>query len=200
MTYEYISLGRTFFCGPAIVVSDRPDLIELFAPVGYMGLRRTLADGSLMPRVVSAERFAGFDHALTPSWRSGGDGLLLVRPGDLHAVHLSWSTGGAVARFYVNLQSPLQRTSTGFATTDHFLDIVVDADRSWRWKDEDELRQALHVGRISRHDAEAVRADGESVIADIEARRWPFDDTYQNWAPDPAWPIPAIPDDWTERT
>lgn len=200
VTYEYVSLGRTFFCGPAIVMADDPDRAELFAPTGYRALRRTRADGTPLPRVVSVAEFAHLDHVLTPTWRSSGDGLLVVRSGDLHAVHVAWSASGAVERFYVNLQSPLQRTRTGFATTDHFLDIVVDADRRWRWKDEDELEQAVHVGRMTAHEADAVRAEGERVVAEIEAQCWPFDDSYEGWKPDPAWPVPAIPETWAEWT
>jgi hypothetical protein len=39
----------------------------------------------------------------------------------------------------VNLQEPFRRSQFGFETMDLALDVIVEADRSWRWKDEDEL-------------------------------------------------------------
>ena len=43
------------------------------------------------------------------------------------------------AGWYVNLQKPFRRTARGFETMDLMLDLVVEVDRSWWWKDEDEL-------------------------------------------------------------
>ncbi len=90
-------------------------------------------------------------------------------------------------------------TADGFATTDHFLDIVVDADLNWAWKDEDELEEAVAVGRLTIGAARAVRSEGDRVVASIEARHWPFDGSFDTWRPDPAWPIPEIPADWNDE-
>ena len=92
----------------------------------------------------------------------------------------------------MNLQEPLERITRGFTTRDHFLDILVAPDLSWEWKDEDELEQAVEVGRMMRNEANAVRREGERLVKDIEARRFPFDGSLRDWKPDPWWLVPTI--------
>ena len=48
--------------------------------------------------------------------------------------------------WYVNLQAPLVIRGDRFDTTDWALDIMVDPDGSWRWKDEDEFVRAIELG------------------------------------------------------
>ena len=40
------------------------------------------------------------------------------------------------------------------------------------------------------------RAEGERVIARVEAGQSPFDSEWLDWRPDPAWPLPTLPLDW----
>jgi len=96
------------------------------------------------------------------------------------------------------LQDPVHRVATGFDTGDHVLDLDVGPDLRWRWKDEDEFAIAQQIGRFTPDQAAAIRAEGERVIADIEARRWPFDGSLLDWRPDPSWPVPSVPDAWSE--
>jgi len=44
-----------------------------------------------------------------------------------------------------------------------------------------------------------IRAEGERVIADIEAARFPFDGTWCDFRPDPAWPTPVLPSTGWDR-
>ena len=41
-----------------------------------------------------------------------------------------------------------------------------------------------------------VRREGERIIAEVEARTWPFNAGFESWRPDPAWTVPALPDGW----
>jgi predicted RNA-binding protein associated with RNAse of E/G family len=79
---------------------------------------------------------------------------------------------------------------------DQELDITISPSLTWRWKDEDKFEERVEHGLLSRAEAEAVRREGEAVIADLEARRRPFDEPWPVWRPDPSWPIPSLPDDW----
>jgi predicted RNA-binding protein associated with RNAse of E/G family len=81
---------------------------------------------------------------------------------------------------------------------DHLLDVVIDPDLSWRWKDEEELEEAVRLGLLTRQAADGIRAEGERVIAQLEAREPPFCDGWERWRPDPAWPIPELPAGWDE--
>ena len=59
-------------------------------------------------------------------WR---DDLVRVKyAGDAHAYYAMWK-GGRFHRWYINLESPYERTPVGVDFTDHVLDIVVHARR-----------------------------------------------------------------------
>lgn len=194
---RYVGLGQTFFAAPMIVDHDDDRSIGVYLAPGTPFKRLRSAGESPLPRVVPPGYFERVETTMEHRIRDRGPSLVLWRPGGAHAVHVHWR--GHLWEpdgFYVNLQEPMTETPDGFETTDLFLDIVVERDLQWRWKDEDELEEAVAVGRITAREAEAVRLEGERVVADIEARRWPFDGSYDNWRPDPAWPLPIFPKDW----
>ena len=74
------------------------------------------------------------------------------------------------------------------------LSHVVEPDGSWRWKDEDELETAVRVDFFTPPEAEAIRGEGEAVVAE-----WPFPTGWEDWRADPTWPLPTLPADW-DRT
>jgi hypothetical protein len=75
------------------------------------------------------------------------------------------------------------RTSSGpDGTCWNELDIWVDVDGSWRWKDEDDLEAAVRHGAFSQEQAANFRTEGERVIAES-----PFPTGWESWQPDPSW-------------
>ena len=97
----------------------------------------------------------------------------------------------------MNLEEPLRRTAIGFDTLDHELDVIVELDGSWRWKDEDDLAEVDPPGRDpDAEDEPRLRADGERAVRRILDREPPFDRDWTAWRPDPSWPIPVLPDGW----
>lgn len=115
--------------------------------------------------------------------------LVLLRPGSRHSLWLFWDGDRfEFERWYVNFEEPLGRTRVGFDYKDWKLDLVVDADGTQRWKDEDELEEASRLGIV---DADAVWAEAERVVADPP---WPTG--WEDWRPDPSWPVPRFPDGW----
>lgn len=123
---------------------------------------------------------------------------MLAEADAAHAVYVTWDEAGELVGWYVNLEEPWRESAFGFDTTDHLLDIWIDPDRNWRWKDEDHLAEALEVGLFHEEQAEAMRAEGERVIERIEAWSAPFDEGWENWRPDPEWPLPSIPEGWDQ--
>ena len=176
--------GRVRAAWPDTVVSDTEHLLALYLA---SGTRFNRAD-SRMP--------VGNRSMIDDVWTS--DILLLVAPGDAHSVLLFWEGPSQVFdRWYINLQSPVRRTAFGIDFTDHFLDIIVNADLStWRWKDEDELKEALSLGLVSQTLASQIRAEGNRVIRKIQAGDSPFKDGWDKWRPNPEWPIPELPAGW----
>jgi len=96
----------------------------------------------------------------------------------------------------VNLQEPLRKTRIGFDTLDHELDVIVEFNGSWRWKDEDELAEAISRGLLPAEDEPRLRSEGERAVRRIVEREPPFDRDWSDWRPDPAWPVPALPEGW----
>ena len=182
---------------PVTVVEDSPACVALYLAEDTPIKRPVGTDGSPVPRSRSHEpRAAG-------PWQPGDARWVntsvrwLARPGAAHAIGLFWQ--GPARQFlgwYGNLQAPLLRTALGFDSADHALDVVVAPDRTWNWKDEDEFASAQQRGVFSPAEATAIRAEGERVIAAVEEIRWPFNADWDEWQPDPAWPIPAMPDGW----
>jgi uncharacterized protein len=137
------------------------------------------------------ERFTTVWEPLDSTW--WGDGVLIVgRPGRAHAIWL-FRSEARFAGWYVNLEDPWRPWRLGFDTEDHTLDLWVDRDGAWRWKDEDELEIAVDVGFYTPEEAAAFRAEAEAVVAE-----WPFPTGWESWEPDEAWPLPTLPADWDE--
>ena len=172
-------------------MQDNPDLIALFWPAGTPD---KLPEKRLALRdMLSADQVALVDRQWVDT-----DVLMLTTPGTAHAVYAMWEEGHTNFRcWYINLQDPLRRVPTGFDTKDHLLDIVVNPARSeWRWKDEDELREAVEVGLSSPQNARAIRAEGKRAIQLLQAGEPPACDGWEKWAPPAEWGIPGLPEDW----
>lgn len=194
---RYRRLGPVTYALPVTVVQDDDTLIGLYAAVGTPMKKRTLPDGQPIPRALSYDDRAKLPIVVGDGvWRANNV-LILVRPGAAHDVRLFWeSETWRFLGWYINLQAPLRRVEVGFDTADHVLDIDVAPDLAWRWKDEDEFAIAQRIGRFSEDEAAAIHAEGERIIADVEALRWPFDGGYETWRPDPSWGVPVMPVDW----
>jgi uncharacterized protein DUF402 len=123
-----------------------------------------------------------------------GTGVLhRIRHGDAHSLMHFWREDGSFAGWYVNLQDPLRPARLGFDTADHALDVWIAADGTWHWKDEDQLEQAVELELFSPEQADAIRAEGERVLSE-----WPFPTGWEDWRPDPSWPVPPLPAGWDE--
>ncbi|WP_018350985.1 DUF402 domain-containing protein [Longispora albida] len=106
-----------------------------------------------------------------------GNGILMWQPkGAGHAVWWFYTDAGDFAGWYVNLET---RSEGDAVIVDKELDIWVEPDRSWEWKDEESF--AAKTGDVRFWDAaEAaeIRAEGERVVKLIEAGAFPFDGTW----------------------
>ncbi|WTD02895.1 DUF402 domain-containing protein [Streptomyces albidoflavus] len=189
---------RFHICRPVTVVQDTADLLAVWMAPGTEVVRPVLADGTPLHREPLTTRYTKPRAVRRDRWFGTGV-LKLARPGEPWSVWLFWEPGWRFKNWYVNLEQPLERWSGGVDSQDHFLDIAVAPDRSWRWLDEDEFAEAQAAGLMTPDQAAAVREAGTRAVERIGAWGAPFGDGWPDWRPDPGWPIPALPEDW-ERT
>lgn len=78
-----------------------------------------------------------------------------------------------------------------FDTTDWALDVWVEPDGTWNWKDEDDFARAQELGVLDPAGAAAVRAEGERVIAE---HPWPTG--WEDWRPPTDWEPLPLPPGW----
>ena len=123
--------------------------------------------------------------------------LQLQRPEEAHAVWLLWhGPKRTLGCWYVNLQAPFRRTAVGIDTQDHELDIVIQPRGEWRFKDEEWLDKWVELGRWTKAEVAAIRAEGDRIAAELEAgRRW-WSESWADWEPDPGWRGGNLPDGW----
>ena len=175
-----IWFGRVWRANAARLVEDGDGLVALWMPAGSPAKYPVDANGAEVrvpnPEPVLADRVGSQDL------------LALLLPGRRHSIWLHWAGGGVFDYWYVNFERPLGRTPVGFDMADEKLDLIVTPDGSLRWKDEDELEHAAELGLV---DEAAVRAEAERVVAE-----WPFPTGWEDFRPDPAWPIPQLPAGW----
>ena len=181
--------GRVWAARPATVVEDATEQTMLFIPAETSWMA-PFHDGRRL-KIQQTEfelaplRYEEEIHVLSFSW-----------PDTWYAVLLFLRPDGSAHSWYVNLEEPLRRTELGFDTLDHELDVIVELDGSWRWKDEDDLAESIRRGVIPAEEEPRLRADGERAVRRIVDREPPFDRDWTAWRPDPAWPIPVLPEGW----
>jgi hypothetical protein len=181
---------------PMVVVRDDADLIALYLPVGTVYARRTGVRGGPGGRLLLewdggyAERTWGRNRV-----------LILHQPGRAHTVQLFWDERDQLLAWYVNPEAPWRRTSIGFDTYEHILDVVIAPDRStYELKDEDELEWTVAQGQLTPADASAIRAEAARAARAVVAGEPPWTSDWETWRPDATWTVPMLPPGWRDAT
>jgi len=180
-----LCLGKPWLGQAVVVVEDSDELLALYVAEGS---ELAYPDGD----------WPGGRHPWHGKDRWRGHGVLqLQRPDEAHAVWLFWrGPQRSLAFWYVNLQAPFRRTPGGIDTMDHELDIVIEPNGRWRFKDEELLDGWIRLGRWTEAEVAAIRAEGARIAAELEAgRRW-WSEGWAGWQPDPAWHGGDLPKGW----
>jgi uncharacterized protein len=178
---------------PVKVIEDSRARTVLWLPQGTPTLKPEL----LHPTRSGPRRWDKGWRLVESFWRRS-EALIIIQGSQSRAVWLKWSKDRNFLGWDINLQSPLCRTHLGFDIEDHQLDIVVEPNRQWRWKDEDELALAIERGRLTVEQAQEVRREGEAAVTDIEAFRSPFCDGWERWRPGPELQMPILSPAWND--
>ncbi|MFC0675726.1 DUF402 domain-containing protein [Brachybacterium hainanense] len=194
VTWTYYTLQHTTrTVRPGTVVLDDDRGIVVWIAPGTEVLLPVLENGAALRRAGDEGMFTRPRVQSKQLWT--GNGILMIGlPDAPYSVWLFYKDDGSLGCYYVNLETPLERTEEGVRTRDLVLDLVVLPRRDWHYKDEDELEGAERVGYFSAEEAREIRAAGRRAVADIDAWRYPFSAGFEHFFPDPSWPIPALPD------
>lgn len=122
------------------------------------------------------------------------DVLRILEPGR------RWSTwlffDGRTGEFwgwYCNIEEVHRRSDRTTWSGDQILDVWVEPDRTSQRKDEHELVQAVVQGRYTQAEAEDITAVADEIEGVIAQWGSPFCDGWENFRPDPSWPVPGLP-------
>jgi hypothetical protein len=183
--FRSVYRGKVRWCFPCRYVGDWNGRQGLYCQPGNegRGMRRT-PDGRYL------EAWASGVEPFAQTWDKGHV-LRFMQRGGRHTIELCWDSDWRFVCWYVNLQAPLVLRGDRFDTTDWALDVWVEPDGAWRWKDEDDFAEAQELGILDTAAAAEVRAEGEGVIA---ARPWPTG--WEDWRPPEDWAPLPLPEDW----
>lgn len=197
---RYFRGGSLVFVQSGQVIGDDERGLLLWVPAGAAGMRRVLRDGR-RARDVRLRDWLSAPSDLRPApWRAPGV-LKLMPVGTPWSVWWFWHLDGRFRNWYVNLEDPGVRwddgDTAGVDTADRALDLIVNPDLTWRWKDEADFAERTgHALFWDASGALAIRADGERAVAGTSVAAFPFDGTWTDFRPDPRWTVPVLPRGW----
>jgi protein associated with RNAse G/E len=98
--------------------------------------------------------------------------------------------------YYINFQLPFKKTLHSIDTLDLDLDIVVNPDYSFEWKDLDDYQKGIETGVILPEWVKNIEAAKKEILDRLERRDYPFDEYWKDWQPDSNWEPAMLPKDW----
>jgi protein associated with RNAse G/E len=188
--------GRILSAGAARVVVDNASGVLTWIAEGSQVMWQTTLTGE-RTRKLPVDELARVPTMLAPHQWTGTNVLAFVPPNTSYSILWFFDTDGAFFGWYVNLETPSHQWSGGLDRWDLALDIWVEPDRSWVWKDEDEfIERTGHPDYWTEEEAAAIRSEGERVIALIEAGAFPFNGSLTDFEPEPGWEPSKLPPIW----
>ena len=142
----------------------------------------------------------------TKSWKlqdgpwTGNSHLHFVEIGSIWTTSIHWSKTGAFVGWKVDFHAPWRTSRFGFDSLDWALDLMVDADRTWQLKDEQEFAMYQQRGIVGYEEASTVtQILHERVLSDLDARKGPFAEEWKEWSPKTEQAIASLPEGWLEH-
>lgn len=195
IAWRGIFRGRIWHALPTLVVKDTPrELVLAILPGILCKVEQQYNKGKNGKRIWD---YRDADWELCDfTWHTNRL-LLILEPEKYYAINLFWNhEQNRFIGYYVNFQQPFQRSHCGIDSLDLELDIAVDPDLQYKWKDIGDYHKAIECGTISPESVAGIEAAKPEVLERIENRQYPFDGAWLDWVPDPGWLPPRLPEDW----
>jgi hypothetical protein len=182
--------GKVWTLRPVTVVRDDPDVVMLYIPHGVPWRGAVTLGGEILrvpwePWGLAAPK-PWFNHVLR-----------FCPAGAPYSVSLVWHESWYAFGWYINVEEPVRRSEFGFDYMDWTLDVMVSKDRQYhKVKDADELAEAVRRGVYTGEHAAEIHVAAERGLEHLTGYKPPFNEDYERWRPDPAWPLPGLPERW----
>jgi protein associated with RNAse G/E len=196
IVWRGIYRNQVWHAQPVIVVKDTPEEMcvtllpgtECVAPEGYLdGKDSAKRRWSFKEKDWKLENYA---------WRTNRL-LILLEPDTYYSTMFFWrADSNDFLLYYINFQLPFQRSHCGIDTLDLDLDLIINPDFSFRWKDEDDYQKAIDHEVIMPEWTQAIEIAKNEIFNKLEKRQYPYDGSWLNWMPDPDWLPPKLPKNW----
>ena len=196
IVWRGIYRNQVWHAQPVIVVKDTPEEMcvtllpgtECVAPEGYLdGKDSAKRRWSFKEKDWKLENYA---------WRTNRL-LILLEPDTYYSTMFFWrADSNDFLLYYINFQLPFQRSHCGIDTLDLDLDLIINPDFSFRWKDEDDYQKAIDHEVIMPEWTQAIEIAKNEIFNKLEKRQYPYDGSWLNWMPDPNWLPPKLPKNW----
>lgn len=174
-TYNRIKPRRDELILPLTIVEDLPDHTIAFITAGTPISATRLVDGKPIPRDIPYREIADLPRSLQKVTWVKTNVLFIWKPEWHWDVRLYWDEdSGEFTGWYMNIQDPVRRVEGGYASTDHFLDIVIAPNRQWHFKDRAELEDAVEIGMYSLAESESIHTWADEALELVRNCSWPF--------------------------
>jgi protein associated with RNAse G/E len=196
ISWRGIYRERIWHVQPTLLVKDsREEIVltllpgtECVAPEGY-----SLGKNSYKRRWNFKEKDWQVEQYL---WRTNRL-LLLMEAEKYHSTILFWNQeSNQFLCYYINFQLPFQRRDCSVDTLDLDLDLIIRPDFTYEWKDVDDYQKAIEHGVILPEWIQGIEEAKLDMFEKLEKRQYPFDGSWLDWKPDPAWQPPKLPQNW----
>ena len=196
--YQGVYENRVWHAQSMVVVKDTAEEtalavypgMECAAPRGYVNGRQTwnrwkdylAARWDMQPYTWHTNRF-----------------LVLLYPKKYYSINLMWNHAeNRFLCYYINFQLPFQRTKPGFQTLDLEIDLVINPDYSWHWKDEEEYKEGIELKVIRPEWVDNIETAKQEILEKLKQIQYPLNKDWINWIPDSEWTLPRLPSNWNE--
>jgi len=191
---------RVWYMQTAVVVHDNPKEITLAVlPGAECAAPESYINGKHGP-AGHWDRWGGYLrndwNMQTYSWRTNLL-LILLEPEKYYAKMFFWEqVSSKFLCYYINFQLPFQRSPIGFDTLDLELDLIIEPNFAWQWKDVENYQQGVNCGIIRKEWTERIETAKKEIFSNLERRHYPFDGSWLDWKPDPTWQPPKLSENW----
>lgn len=163
---------------PHRVIQSTPDMMVGWVPAGTLAVHATnrgLPEVAGLTRdqrkLVALKTLAAraSEFAETPGK------LSIFRPGRWCRINLGFDPlDGHFLGWYVYFELPPEPTLTGLATKDLVLDMWINPDHTWEWKDEDDLEVAIAEDILPPNYRAELDREAQQILTELDDRRPPF--------------------------